>query len=399
MKGSSVLKAFVVLLAVVFIGNQIISSAYKPVKTESAVFYTVADGLNITGIIIRNEILVKYDGSGVMHYVTPDGNRVAKQGVIANIYDTASASIMVSEIEEIKNKISDLEDILSFNDIEAVNLELIKQKVEEKTNEFITSTANGNYSKVDEKAYQLLASINRMQSALGTSADFSVQLAALNARLTELNASLPQVKGQITAAESGYFVSKTDGYETVLSSNALDDITPEFLKTADPKEASSGVIGKIVSDYEWYIAANISINQSLNYKVGDSLKLLTSVQSSPELKVTVKQINISENGSDAVVIFSCNEMNSELATMRSGPMTVVKAEYSGLRVAKSALRVVDGERGVYVLSGMQINFVPVEILYSNDSIMICKKDNDSRLKLYDRVVVKGRNLYDGKIIS
>lgn len=399
MKGSSVLKAFVVLLAVVFIINQIISSVYKPVKTESAVFYTVSDGLNITGIIIRNEFLVEYTGNGVMHYVTPDGHRVAKQGVIANVYDTAAASIMVSEIEEITNKISDLQDILSFNDIEAVNLDLIKQKVEEKTNEFIVATANGDYSKVDEKAYQLLASINRMQSALGTNTDFSVQLTALNARLTELNASLPQVKGQITAAESGYFVSKTDGFETVFSGNALDEITPEHLNSATPKENGSNVIGKIVSDYEWYIATNVSINQSLNYKVGDTLKLLTSVQSSPELTVTVKQINISENGSEAVVVFSCNEMNSELATMRSGPMTVVKAEYSGLRVSKSALRVVDGERGVYVLSGMQINFVPVEILYSNDSIIICKKNNDSRLKLYDRVVVKGRNLYDGKIVS
>lgn len=399
MKGSSVLKAFVVLLAVVFIANQIIASVYKPVKTESAVFYTVADGLNITGIIIRSEILVDYNGNGVMHYVTPDGNRVAKQGIIANIYDTAAASITVSEIEEIKNKISDLEDILSYNDIEAVNLDLIKQRVEEKTNGLIMATATGDYSEVDDNAYRLLSSLNRMQAALGTTTDFSAQLAALNARLTELNAALPAVKGQIMAGESGYFVSKTDGYETVFAGNELDRITPEFLSEAKPKENGDNIIGKIVSDYEWYIAAQVSINQSLNYKVGDKLKLLTSVHSSPELMVTVKQINISENGSDAVVIFSCNEMNSELATMRSGPMTVVKSEYSGLRVSKSALRVVDGERGVYVLSGMQIRFVPVEILYSNESIMICKKDNDSVLKLYDRVVVKGRNLYDGKIVS
>ena len=55
--------------------------------------------------------------------------------------------------------------------------------------------------------------------------------------------------------------------------------------------------------------------------------------------------------------------------------------------------------GVYVLSGMQISFVPVEVLYYSDSYIICKKDNEGGLKLYDRVVVKGKNLYDGKIIS
>ena len=32
-------------------------------------------------------------------------------------------------------------------------------------------------------------------------------------------------------------------------------------------------------------------------------------------------------------------------------------------------------------------------------VIICKKDNNTVLKLYDAVVVKGRNLYDGKIVG
>ena len=94
-------------------------------------------------------------------------------------------------------------------------------------------------------------------------------------------------------------------------------------------------------------------------------------------------------------------MNSELATMRSGPMSVVKAEYSGLKVPRKALRVVDGVKGVYVLSGMQIEFVPIEIIYSTDTYIICEKqsENGNVLMLYDEVVVKGKNLYDGKIVS
>lgn len=399
MKGSSVLKAFIVVLAAVFIINQIVSSVYKPVKTESAVYYTAVDGMNITGLIIRNEILVSYDGAGVMHFVTPDGNRVSKGGVIANIYDNAAASITVSEIEEVRAKISDLEDILSYNDIEAVNLDLINQRVEEKVNSFVMSTATGEYGNTQTGADELLSALNRKQAALGTANDFSGQLETLNNTLATLNASLPSARGQVLAAESGYFVSKTDGYENIFSSNDLTKITPEFLASSKAEAHPENIVGKIVSDYEWYIAAEVTINQSLNYKEGDTLKIQTSVKSSPELSVEVKKINISESGSSAVIIFSCNEMNSELAVMRSGPMTVVKHEYSGLRVDKKALRVVDGERGVYVLSGMQIHFVPVEIVYSNERYMICEKDKDSVLKLYDSVVVKGRNLYDGKIVS
>ena len=82
-------------------------------------------------------------------------------------------------------------------------------------------------------------------------------------------------------------------------------------------------------------------------------------------------------------------------------MTVVKKEYSGLKVPRSALRVVDSKRGVYVLTGMQVKFVEVNVLFTYGDYMICEKQtSDSTvLRLYDEVIVKGKNLYDGKIIS
>ena len=398
MKGSAILKGFLIVLAAVFIIHQIISSVYNPVETESAVYYTSTDGFDITGIILRNEKLVSHSGSGVKHFIISDGNRVAKDGIIANVYDSSDASIKVSELEALNKKIKDIEDILSYNDIEAANLDLINSRIKEKVNDLVIASSAGNYSSVSAKAEELLFAINRKQAALGQTASFSDQLASLKA---QLDISLPEPKARILSSESGYFVSKTDGYEDVFKTDDLSLITPEFIEGAKPKTQDKNTVGKIVSDYEWYIAASVSINESLNYKEGESLKLLTSVKGSPELSATVKKINISEVSDKAVVIFACNEMNSELASMRSGPMTVVKAEFSGLRVPRKALRVVDSVRGVYVLSGMQIKFVPVNIIYSNDSFIICEKVNENSgvLKLYDRVVVKGKNLYDGKIVS
>ena len=203
------------------------------------------------------------------------------------------------------------------------------------------------------------------------------------------------------AAQSGYFVSKTDGYEKAFPNDDLSQITPEFLSSVKPKEKGANVIGKIVSDYEWYIATVLPLNDSLKYKEDQELKLLTTIKSSPTLAVTVKQINISEETENAVIIFACNDMNSELATIRTASMTVVDKEYSGLRVPKKALRVVDSQKGVYVQTGMQINFVPVQIVYRQDDYIICEKKNENGnfLKLYDKVVVKGKNLYDGKIVG
>ena len=401
MRGTTVLKGFVILLAAVFAVHQFISSVYSPVKTETAVFYSASDGLNITGLIIRSETLVTSSGSGVMHFVLEDGSRVAKDGVIANIYDSESASITLSKIDSVNTKIEDIEEMLSYNDLEAADLDMINARATQSLNNLIVSSASGNYGDLPELSDELLSALNRRQVAMGETTDFSAQLEQLKAEKNELSASLPAAKGTVKAAMSGYFVSKADGYETVLTCGNPESITPEFMSSVSAAELPDGVIGKIVSDYEWYIAAEISINESLKYKEGDSLTIYTSVKSYPKLPVTVKKINISESSSSAVVVFSCNEMNSELATMRSGPMTVVTKEYDGLRVPSAALRVVDSKRGVYVLTGMQVKFVEVNVLYKDDSYMICEKQtsDESVLRLYDEVIVKGKNLYDGKIVG
>ncbi len=401
MKSEKVLKFFVVLLIAVFFVHQAAAAIYKPISTESASYYTAADGLNITGLIIRNETLVKSQSGGVMHFIASDGSRVAKDGVIANIYDNESASITLTNIDSVNTKIADIEEMLSYNDLEAADLDMINSRVQKSLDSMIVSVAGGNFNNYSECRESLLSSLNRRQIAMGETADFSSQLAALKSELASLSASLPAAKGTIKAEKSGYFVSKTDGYEQSLTADILDTLTPEKLDSVKAEQTPADVIGKIVSDYEWYIAAKVSINESLKYKEGDSLTIYTSVKSYPQMPVTVKKINISESSSSAVLLFECSDMNSELATMRTGPMTVVKKEYSGLKIPKSALRVVDSKRGVYVLTGMQIKFVEVNVLFSNDSYIICEKqtEDENVLRLYDEVVTRGKNLYDGKIVG
>lgn len=401
MKNNTALKVCLLLIASVFIIHQLYSSFYKPITTQSAEFSTAVQGLNITGIFIRNETLVENNAGGVLHFVADEGSRVAKDGVIASIYETDTASLTVSQIEAVKRQIADIEDIQSYNNLEATDLDLLNNKVEDGLNALVKSSAAGNFSGSYDYAASLLSTINRRQMATGVASDFSVQLAALNSRLAELNASLPAAKGYVNAAQSGYFVSVTDGYEKVLKCDDLSQITPEFIKDMQPDTVGDTVIGKIVSDYEWYIAAKVTINESLKYKEGDSLTIRTAVKSCPDLSVTVKKINISDNSSDAVLIFACDQMNSEIAAMRSVNMEIISSEYSGLKVSKSALRVIDSKTGVYVLNGMQLKFVPVNVLYSNDAYIICEqqKSTDTVLRLYDEVIVKGKNLYDGKIVG
>ena len=401
MKKNTVLRIFLITLVAVFVFHQVYSSVYKPVVTESAEFFETVDGLKIDGTIIRRESIITGGKKGSLHFAVSDGMRVAKNGVVATIYGSDEASITLSAIDDINRQIKDIEDMTAYNDLQAVDLDVVNNKVDKALNGVVLGTRGSNFTGVNSNLRELLSAINRRQLITGEQTDFSDKLNALKDKKTKLEASLPAEKGSIRAAQSGYFVSGTDGYETVFTGEELSYITSEFLAKAKPAKAPKNAIGKIVSDYEWYIAAPISLNDSLKYKEGETLTIKTSIKSHSSLSVTVKKINISEGTNEAVIIFSCQQMSSELATLRRGNMTVVSKTYSGLKVSRRALRVIDGKSGVYVLSGRSVKFVPVNVVYRADDYVICEQEvsNSSVLRLYDEVVVKGRNLYDGKVVG
>lgn len=395
------LRIILVLLILSFVVHQLYSSFFKPITTASAEYFEYADGLEIKGYIIRNEKIINSSAEGVLHFVADDGSRVAKGGFVAKIYNDNEASLLVSQIDNLKSQIADIKELQSYNDQKATDLDLVTARVKTSLNDLIYKSSQGNFYDITDLENKYLLSLNRKQMITGEQTDFSGQLTSLENQLNSLNSKLSEPIGYISSPTSGYFISSVDGYETLLKADNLDAITPEYISNLKVSKESNPSVGKIVSDYEWYIAAKMSLNDSLKFKVDDTATISTTLKSAPELNVTVKQINISDTNDYSVVIFSCKQMNNELAAMRYDSMTVINSNYKGLRLPKKALRVVDSKTGVYVLKGITLTFVPVNVIFTSDEFIICEqqKSNDTVLRLYDDVVIKGRNLYDGKIVG
>lgn len=401
MRDSKALRIIICILAVVFVAHQIYSSAYKPIITVSAEYYTAVEGFQINGIFIREEKIITADTNGALHFTLADGERAAKGGTIANIYSDAQASVTVNRIEQLSSRIADIEEMQGYNDVEAADINLVNNKVNNSLNTFLRGIASGDFSSVEENSAELLTNISRRQMITGEQTDFSARLDELKAELQSLSASLPQPVGSIKTDESGYFVSSVDGYEMVLSCENTDSFTPEYIESLKIDSAPSNAIGKIVSGYTWYIAAKVSISDSLKYKAGDNLTLKTTLKTTPQLNVTVEKINTSQSEDTAVIVLSCQQMNSELASVRKCNMTIINNTYSGLKIPTKALRFQNDQTGVFVRSGMALKFVGVNVIYRTDEYIICEQQvsNESVLRLYDDVVVKGKRLYDGKIVD
>ena len=401
MKDSKLLKFLLGFVLVLFLAYQIYAALYRPIETQSAVYGEMVEGVNINAVIIRDESLVSFNSSGVLHFNVESGKRIEKNGVIAHVYSGEEQSIAASQIKTLNEKIASIEELESYNAITAADLDLLNARVKEGLNNLKLACAYGNFEQAGENSEDLMMILNRRQMVTDATTDFSVQLQSLKAEREKLQAALLSPQGEISAHVSGYFIDTADGYEEILTPADIEKLIPETLDGLKPGDVKKEVVGKLVSDYKWYIAATVSVNDSLAYKTGDTLTIHTNLKANPEISVKVERVNISSVSDRAVIVFSCQEMSSELASLRSGAMTVVNGVYKGLKLPRRALRIVDSKTGVYVLSGMELKFTPVEILYRDEETMICRLSNDSAsgLRLYDEVVVKGKNLYDGKIIN
>lgn len=401
MSGSKFLKILITVVLIAFFGYQIYSAVYKPITTAAAVSFEAYDGVDIDGYFVRQEQVINYTATGNERYVVDEGEKISKGGTIAEVYANSSTAAAYVKAEELEKQIENLETMNSVSDPSSVDMDTLNAKIYSSYSNFLTQTDNGNYLNALDLSNELLLQMNKKQIITGQVSGFDNLISSLKTEVAALTAGLPEPTDKIISESSGFFISNIDGLENVLSVSEIDkmDISV-FDKIKSVKETEG--FGKIVTGYDWYIITKMSGDDYLKFSEGETVTIKTSISGSEEINAKVYKINVSKDKNEALVIFSSNTMNGNIAITRNAKMTVVTESYSGIRISNKALRVVDSKTGVYTIQGSIVKFRPVEIIYTADTYSICKIDetgNTSAIRLFDEVIEKGKNLYDGKYIN
>ena len=119
------------------------------------------------------------------------------------------------------------------------------------------------------------------------------------------------------------------------------------------------------------------------------------------LKMEIEAVNVTEGSDVLTVVLRSNVMNEEIAALRKEAVKIRVDSLSGIAVDKMALRTVDGVKGVYVREGNLVNFKKVNIIYSDQNIILSAPDplDSSCLAVYDEMILEGTDLYDGKLLT
>lgn len=400
----SVLMILVALLVVFYVGYQAYRSIYTGVETELAVIHSVYESVETEGLVYRTETVIPATDVGEPYYSIDNGTRVAKDSVIASIYNDPNSGRIEQQMAEID------EQIAAFKAIEADagSGRLMADSIDKQTSEtlldIITQTEMGALSEVSSLQFDVLSLLSKKALVTNKAVDFSAKITELEQEKRELKNSYTSPTSKIKAPVAGYFADSVDGYEAVLDVEDVFNLSPEELERQMTREPQTDVqaCGKIVSGYEWFLACVVPETYYSVLYEGRNLFIRMSFVMDESIPVTVSHINRGDRTDDKMtVVFRCDQMSAELTTIRKESVEIQLVEHSGLKVPKDAIVFNEKkEPGVFVRSGNVVSFRRIEQQYGKPAdYVICEIiEEDGYLKMYDDIIVGGRDLYDGKII-
>ena len=396
--------------ALAYLGYHFFEGFSADIETEYATLVTDSDVVPLDAYIMRSESVIFAASATSGHsvgYVFSDGTKVHGGQVVANIYTGDGSSD--EAIVDLDRRIDLLESSNLTDGMTSSDTYVIDLKIQNYYYLIHQSTLLGNYSNLTKRRDELLTLINKRRILTGVTTGYSDRIESLTAERALLSAGQDTIAESVEAPYAGYFYSTTDGYESTFSASKVESLTlAEFDKmlSSQPTRYSDRAVGKMVSDFNWYIVCETTRDSLRYFTKGYSYYVNFPYNDDISIKMTLSNV-VSEVGSDRVLlVLETERIPEDFSFRRMQPVEIVRSSYTGYRVPISAARLVDGKQGVYIMIGNTIEFREIDILLEMDGYYIVAEqdpvndpDYASKLGLYDQIVVSGKNLYDGKLIS
>ena len=408
MKSSSLtfIKIIIGVLAVfatVFIIYQLYKYNFVAIKTESAVMGEMEETVDSFGIFFREEEPLSNSGYKYLDVVRGEGERVSAGGTVARVYADEQSAKVQKEIRDLEEKVTTYEEVLANSGSYQSGIAAIDQEIYSDLRNIALNAHGGNSVAAFELGEELLVEMMKKKIASGDLVSYDATLAQLRKELSALKQSSGSSVNTVKARQSGHFSWGTDGLEQTLSMDYLKNLTAENFQEAsalcEQTNEVSNSIGKIVYNNTWYVAVKVLSEDVEKLEVNDTIDIRIASFGSERIRCTVRDLR--KNGEETVLVLSSSIINDNILTLRAEEVRLILKTHSGIQVRQSALRKVDGEDGVFVKVGLLLKYKKVEILYNdgNNAIVKYEASDNSGLRIYDQVVYKGSDLYNGKAVT
>lgn len=389
-----------VLAAVLFyFAVQLYNYLSDPVSTTLVTEGQAEDTIALNGWLLRDEEVLPAQ-SGTLSRERQEGDRVGVGQVLATVYADDGALQTVSQIETLELQLQQLQFALtSYLDPDAA-LKLDTSI----TGDILTlrqTLTGGDYTAADSDIAQLKAAVLKRDHPYTSQEEIETEITTVEGQISSLKASLSGA-ATVTAKAAGTYSAVCDGYETILTTAFLEDVTPGKLARLQPAGTESSM-GKLIYGDTWYYVVSLPEEQASQLKALGTVTLRFAKGFDQNLRMQVANVSAAENGQAAVTL-SCRKYLAQTTLLRHQAADVILRTYEGLRVPSNALRVSEGGvTGVYCLDGVTAAFRPVTVLYQGQGYALVRPADgaaDTRtLRAGDEVIASAGALHDGKVIQ
>ena len=305
-----------------------------------------------------------------------EGEKTAKDDNIFR-YGASNEADLNNKIEELNTEIQKA--IEGKTDLFSGDIKALDDQIETKIDGL---SERNNIQEILEYKKDINEYITKKAKIAGDLSPADSYIKGLMAQRTEYENQITAGSETVKAPMSGVVSYRVDNLENNLSLDGLDSLDQKALDNLNLKTgqivASSNKIGKVVNNFNCYIAVTLKSEEAKNAKQGDKLNIRLST--GDEITAAIYSIKNDEKG-NYFVIFNITECVEKLINYRKIMIDVIWWEYNNkLKVPNSAIIYNNGLSYVVRNRAGYLDKILIKILKSNNNYSVVDNYTVDELK-------------------
>ena len=396
---SKILIVLVAILGLVVILINVLGAFDNRIATKVATIGKIEKNIETEGYIIRDEYVIFSKNGCFIDSAVDEGERVSKGEYLATVYENGTDSTIYNDVKMLNERILSLEK-LTIAEGGIHNVQPTDNFLKSKIPSVIEASHKGNGVYLNDVYYELVNNIDENSASDNNSVRTLID--KLKEEKMQLESGLLGEKTTLYSDSAGLYFSSSDGYETILYPDMIPDLTvtaynqlPDNFEISEEKSSA-----KLVTGYDWYYTFLVDEGYADDFEYASVITVNFDGHSDEDIKAYVYNISQAENGK-CVVTCRIEKYVPYAFTNRKLPATIILDSTEGIKIPRQAVRVVDGQTGVYIAKHALAEFKTIKIIAQDENYVVASEgvEGTNSLMLYDEVIVKGNIKKEGQSIE
>lgn len=391
------LSIFLVLVVIVVVSNYYMLNGKQKIEYIYAQVETVYDNIEASGMFVRTEHIIENTSNDYVHITVQNGERVGKNHSVAILYSDQSYVEQSESLNILLNEQSVLNTVTngSQSSTEVTKTSIL---INNMISNFNGNLNPDNLTSTEDIVSNIQTMSIRSAYSLMPQSEITVKKQqisdSINSRRNVLSENMTTIKSTV----SGNFINGVDGYENIEEVNS--DIILNAIENNAHIKQNQNIIGKIVPNYKWDFLVVVDLEDVQKFENNSNIKVVFESIPDRFIDVLVKKIDIEEE--KAVITISGDYTNEEILSMRTSNVDIIFKTYSGIKIPKSATRIIGDKLGIYTHSGFQATFKEIKPIFDKEDYYIIntsKNATSADIIVGDKIVTKSIQLSDQKVMK